>query len=773
MAPERADIWVQYGHALKESGHRDEAERAYHRALAIDSRQADTHLQLGHLLKLEQRFGEAGPAYLRALQLDPAQYDALHELAQLASTGAYDPGQAIVDAIIDTAGLIADETQIAAPSSVQQEFEEATSVLERISLSHAVDVTSSAVLIDVLEKLRGVEVEAPAAECAPDAEPMVVFDVADLISYFGAARLPTGIQRVQIEVISGLLRRPGRGGAVKVCCFSQTVDTWVELPPGLFLRLSDLSLQGGGVADPRWKTLLLRLGAFMKSAEPMAFPRGAFLINLGTSWWLQNYFLQVRRAQAEYGIQYVPFVHDFIPIIAPEHCVRELTQDFISWALGVFQHARFFLVNSQSTKRDLIAVAARLGHQVNPDQIEVIRLDADFRKPIAEPAARTHRTFGLRTGGYVLFVSTIESRKNHLGAFNAWLELAQRHGVGKIPKLVCVGSQGWLNDAVHAKLRGSEALRARVVMLSKLADAELADLYENCLFTLYPSHYEGWGLPVTESLCHGKVPLVSDAASLPEAGGEFANYFEAGSDEALLTALERLIFDAPHRRARERLIAKRFRPRRWTEIGEDIGNVVSQWSLEAPGFETEWSASAMPAKLGVYYPLTRNFSTRIWSGMVAGEMFRTGSGWWWPDDWGVWTRPEGGGLSMRIDGAHRAVRGFFRIRGLIRSASDWELTFTSPSGDRRFHGHMGPDGRCCVIVDFPASDGGSDIAAVLRGSHQQDLASMTEGLDHRLTSIGIEGFYLCEINDFEARLNFSEAMGAWDFERLTPGYDAR
>src|SRR5580692_11737754 len=109
IAPERADIWVQYGHALKESGRRDEAEWAYHRALAIDSRQADTHLQLGHLLKLQQRYGEAGPAYLRALQLDPALYDALRELTQLAATGAYDPGEGIIEAIVDRAGLAADE----------------------------------------------------------------------------------------------------------------------------------------------------------------------------------------------------------------------------------------------------------------------------------------------------------------------------------------------------------------------------------------------------------------------------------------------------------------------------------------------------------------------------------------------------------------------------------------------------------------------------------------------------------------------------------------
>src|SRR5438128_141783 len=90
-SPERPDIWVQYGHALKESGRRDEAEQAYRKSLAISADEADTHLQLGHLLKLTGRTDEAGESYLRALQLDPDQDDATRELNRLAAAGAAIP----------------------------------------------------------------------------------------------------------------------------------------------------------------------------------------------------------------------------------------------------------------------------------------------------------------------------------------------------------------------------------------------------------------------------------------------------------------------------------------------------------------------------------------------------------------------------------------------------------------------------------------------------------------------------------------------------------
>src|SRR5262249_19140972 len=158
----------------------------------------------------------------------------------------------------------------------------------------------------------------------------------------------------------------------------------------------------------------------------------------------------------------VPYVHDMIPIMTPEHCVRELTEDFITWTLGVFQHADFFLVNSEATRRDLLAVAATLGHRLEAEHVHLVRLDADFRRPGAEPPAPAQlRKWGLKPGGYVLFVSTIESRKNHLGAFNAWLSLMRRHRRGGgVPRLVCVGNEGWLNTSVLAKLDASEELRS-------------------------------------------------------------------------------------------------------------------------------------------------------------------------------------------------------------------------------------------------------------------------------------------------------------------------
>ena len=614
----------------------------------------------------------------------------------------------------------------------------------------------------------------------PDCPHHLVFDISDLVQYFRDARLPTGIQRVQMQIIDALCGDLPDEFSLKIACFNERADCWSELAPPLFARICRLALVGGDVDDPIWRRAVAELAATVERSPPLAFARGAFLINLGTSWWLRNYFLNVRLAKARYGIRYVPYVHDCIPIMAPEHCVANLTRDFAAWVVGAFQHADHMIANSAATAADLRRVALELGHA--PPEPAIVRLDAQYGYA-AEGATPAHsnrvlRRNDLAPGGYVLFVSTIESRKNHLLAFSAWLRLIKAHGAPRVPKLVCVGNRGWLNDAIYAKLAASRALRDKVLMLSAVPDAELYQLYRNCLFTLFPSSHEGWGLPVTESLCCGKVPLVADCSSLPEAGGDLAEYFDVGSETELLRKLERLIFDAAYRQAREATIAAEFHPRPWREIGASVLELVRQWSADAVTAEPAtpladreiWPFEARP---GRYYPITEHAETRIWTGMVSGEMFRQGISWWPPEAWGTWTRPPSARLAFWAPfAAGTSAVLFVGIRGvpanactatvrisgigaqqvrLARAEERW-LVFAAPA-ERVDRLRSPGEDRALFEIAFSA-----DRAADFR------LAS--QGSDHRVASIGVKGFMICAEDDVRARLRFVECVALGNLESL-------
>jgi glycosyltransferase involved in cell wall biosynthesis len=94
-------------------------------------------------------------------------------------------------------------------------------------------------------------------------------------------------------------------------------------------------------------------------------------------------------------------------------------------------------------------------------------------------------------------------------------------------------------------------------------DSELAALYRGCRFTLFPSLYEGWGLPVTESLAFGKPPIISNSTSLPEAGGSLARYFDPENTTEAYRVIREVVEDQEGLRDWQARVARDFRPVPW------------------------------------------------------------------------------------------------------------------------------------------------------------------------------------------------------------------
>ena len=100
--------------------------------------------------------------------------------------------------------------------------------------------------------------------------------------------------------------------------------------------------------------------------------------------------------------------------------------------------------------------------------------------------------------------------------------------------------------------------------------AAKANPHGDCLFTVYPSFYEGWGLPVAESLAFGKLCVASSASSLPEVGRDFVDYHDPHDVAEATARIQRAIFDAAYRGSREKSISERFRARSWGESAAEL-----------------------------------------------------------------------------------------------------------------------------------------------------------------------------------------------------------
>lgn len=742
LDPSRDAIWVQYGHALKESGRIDEAETAYRRAIEIDDGVADTHLQLGHALKISGRMGEAALAYMRALELDHSLPDAMREIQDLALRGAPVPADRL-EAVLRR--LSSMEAPLVPPVQSANDPAELAAALERLR-SMGLGQEDRAMLDRAAARLRALASDS-AARPQDDQDPAVsiVFDASDLIHYLRHSRLPTGIQRVQLEIIRSAVQADPEG--VQICASDH--ERWVHVPTSLFLSLADLSTRAGDNHAPDWRAATTRLEVALRSDRSYRFAKGACLINLGTSWHA-SYLLKIRNAKREHGIRFVPFVHDLIPIVAPRYVVPDLVRDYVPWLLSVFDHADFFLTNSRSTRADLLAAAHGLGHALAEEEVLVVPLDARFSAPALTQEARHDilREKGLHGLPYVLFVSTIEPRKNHLAAINAWATLLGEFG-SRMPKLVCAGGRGWMNEDVFQLVASDELLARNIVFLHGLSDVELAACYDACLFTLFPSHYEGWGLPVTESLCHGKVPLLSDSSSLPEAGGPFAVYFENGSQPALVQALRMLIGDPDHRLGLERRIAAEFRPRRWDQIADQIRNAIAE---RFGGEPVEVRSGVPDVRLGSYYSFGRNTARRLRPGLVSGYALRAGTEWHMPEDWGSWARGSTVELSGRFPEG-TPVRVFLGVRGMPGVTTHLTL---SVDGNEMVEAQVpGSETRWLPVCFHP---GAGPTRIELRSDGVQNLAAVTNGEDGRTVGPGLLGFYACAADDLRGRILFLEAL---------------
>jgi glycosyltransferase involved in cell wall biosynthesis len=141
---------------------------------------------------------------------------------------------------------------------------------------------------------------------------------------------------------------------------------------------------------------------------------------------------------------------------------------------------------------------------------------------------------GIPAGGYWLSVGTIEPRKNYhrlIEAYARYLVL----GGAPMP-LVLAGGEGWLMSDFQKHL-DALGINARVVMTGYVADEELIWLYRNCYANLYPSLFEGFGLPVLEGMQFGAPTLVTDSTSLPEVAGDAAILLDPEDTEAWAQAM--------------------------------------------------------------------------------------------------------------------------------------------------------------------------------------------------------------------------------------------
>ena len=436
-------------------------------------------------------------------------------------------------------------------------------------------------------------------------QPTIWFEVEDFLRYFDHFRNPTGLQRVPFEIFVEAERIYGRSAAVKFCRLSlytrefqaigfDTVISAYLNPPGVNAPWKAIwepakfwsefsSMWPLVIRHPRFFLSIFKVAVrdffetrIRSSGFERIVQRGDFVVSLGAGWGVPCYMKYVAKAKRRYGIKFSMLIHDLIPIERESFVEQQHVVQFRNWLKESIPVADVVLTTSKHSRDGLIKFAA--DGKCSLPRVEVVELGSGFSdRPIA--GGQRKISFPRR---YVLFVSTIEIRKNHKLLVRVWRRLLERHGADAVPTLIFAGQVGWLVDDLLADLAASNYLNGKIQLMPGLSDAELRQAYRSCLFSVFPSHCEGWGLPIAESLVQGKFCVASNRAPIPEVAGKLIDYFDPTDDDDALAKIERLLLDPGYLVAREAALQDEYQPRTWANCVHALLAKLQQSALAVP-----------------------------------------------------------------------------------------------------------------------------------------------------------------------------------------------
>ena len=195
---------------------------------------------------------------------------------------------------------------------------------------------------------------------------------------------------------------------------------------------------------------------------------------------------------------------------------------------------------SEYARNDIIST-----YGVEREKVSVIPLAAPkhFRPVLdEEELQRVRQTYGIE-GDYILSVGAIQPRKNLSRLVAAYANLRQAKPEGNLPKLVLVGKCAWLYDETLRTITELEVSNS-VVMTGYVPESDLPALYSGALCFVYPSYFEGFGLPPLEAMQCGTPVIVGEKTSLPEVVGDAGLLVDPFDVNSIAAAIERVIFDS-------------------------------------------------------------------------------------------------------------------------------------------------------------------------------------------------------------------------------------
>jgi|GEM_PF-3058584 len=293
--------------------------------------------------------------------------------------------------------------------------------------------------------------------------------------------------------------------------------------------------------------------------------KGDIFLDIDASWGDEYCARTLFQKLKKNGITLAKLHYDAVPILFPhfshENTVFAYSENF---SAGL-QYADYWLCISKTVERDLIAIAEKIG--AGTPTTKVIELGSDFEIKEAKPVKTK------RKRPYILVVGTVEPRKNHQLLIEAMdLLIAQSVDVD----LVIVGKQGWKTEQLQKRIEKHRHFKKRIHWLKSASDETVTALYKEAFACINTSHYEGYGLPVIESLSHNCVTICSENSAMEEVAKGAAYIITPTPEDVANTIID---LQKPDVHAHYKQLAINFCAPTWSHSAEQLHSLLKNISL--------------------------------------------------------------------------------------------------------------------------------------------------------------------------------------------------
>lgn len=464
------------------------------------------------------------------------------------------------------------------------------------------------------------------------------FDVTDLMIYAKHNDTLSGIQRVVANLI--MYAEKGYVDKYKITPVVPDYENFRVKASNISSLVTLVRLFDEPTLD---RNLVNKTIQYIESSYIDVFPEEGDIFTTAGAFWIYPHYDYIREIRKN-GMRFCLFIHDLIQIANPEYCAPEARIEFQTQLVDVLSVCDFVLTNSHFVAQDVKNYIEKNLNYCVP--VYAVPLPTELKQGKNKKPVGRRDLIQISKQDYVLCVSTIEIRKNHIYLVKVWERLIQEFGEENVPKLVFVGKWGWQIEEFKAYLDDKGYVGDWLFIFNNLSDSELEFLYRNSLFTSYTSFAEGFGLPIGESLVYGKPCIASNTTSMPEVGGKFVRYIDPYNVDSGYNTFREAILDRKSLENWENDIKKNFKVKTWAQfcseyfettisVAKKLGNspgsincLLPEGQIIKGGTKELLRLADTPEKKIILFRAARD------------------TGWYPMEDWGAWSSTRRSSLTF-------------------------------------------------------------------------------------------------------------------------------